>query len=52
MKFSDELTLFRNHIHQLLILSFDLRYFESFVILTILANCVFLVIECAPEEAE
>ncbi|XP_015747869.1 PREDICTED: sodium channel protein 60E-like [Acropora digitifera] len=28
------------------------RYFESFVILTILANCVFLVIECAPEEAE
>ncbi|XP_078349240.1 sodium channel protein 1 brain-like [Oculina patagonica] len=28
------------------------RYFESFVILTILANCVFLVVECAPEEAE
>ena len=30
----------------------DCRYFESFVILTILANCVFLVVECAPEEAE
>lgn len=35
-----------------LFLNSDCRYFESFVILTILANCVFLVVECAPEEAE
>lgn len=37
---------------QLLVLKFECRYFESFVILTILANCVFLVVECAPDEAE
>ena len=33
-------------------LNFHFRYFETFVILTILINCVFLVLENPPDEAE